>query len=179
MSEKKKLKLRNLKSLLESNVNLDQEEKGIVRYLGGKSQAINVSDIVEYLKDHGYGSLDKKQAIERLDHLMEVGYVRSKTIGKGKSREEKFYLSKGIGGGGRRKREVQGRGPLYDIHKSLERFVGAIFVLGGLGFLMYQTIGMTGAFFSSAERVFPGFIFGFTLYVFGSFLLIHSFKKKK
>ncbi len=176
MGEKKKI---SLGTLLESHIELSQEEKGIIRYLGGRKSKVNVADIVEYLKDHGYDKLDKKEAIEKLDYLMKVGYVRSKTIGKGDNREEKFYLSKWTGGGGRRRRSEQGRGFVRDVQKGIERFVSSIFILVGLGFLVYQTISITGAFISSTQEIVPGFIFAFILLCIGVFLLVGSFKKKK
>ncbi|MCK5624370.1 hypothetical protein KAI04_00840 [Candidatus Pacearchaeota archaeon] len=178
---KSKIKLDNeqFKSLIRSNVELDREEKGIVRYLSNKEEAFDVKEIIEYLKDHGYQELDKSKAMEALDNLMEVGYVRSKTIGSGSNREERFYLAKGLGGGYRRKKQLQGQGILHDASKLIERLTGSVFLLIGLGFIISQIPNITGAVISSAESVASTVSLAAVLFFIGCALWIGTFRIKK
>ena len=178
---KSKIKFDNdrFKSLIGSKIKLDNEEKGIVRYLSVEEEALDLDEIIDYLQDHGYEKLEKSGAMEKLDHLIDVGYVRSKTIGMGKDREEKFYLAKKLGGGGRRRKQLQGRGIIYDTSKLIQRLTGSIFLLIGLGFLTYQSLRITGAVISSSESIVPAFASASALFLIGGVLLIGSFRKRK
>ena len=164
-------------------VNLASEEKGILKYLGkGYDEAMDLDDITKYLESHGYSKLSDEAARERLDHLIDTGYVRSKTEGKGSQREEKFYLSKWIGEGVRKQKYLQGRGIIQDTSKLIQRLFGSIFILIGFGFLLYQSLHMTGAFISSIQAVAPTFVFALALFIIGGILLRGSFRnnfKKK
>ncbi len=176
MEKKKKF---SLKSLLESNISLDSEEKGILRYLGNKKEeSLNLHNIVEYLKTHGYSDLTVKDAREKMDYLIDLGYVRSKTTGKGENREEKFYLSRTPLGGRYKQKQIQGRGIIYDTSKLIQRLFASVFLLIGFGFIIYSISGITGAVISSGQSMAPTFVFAFLLFIIGGFLLKISFKKK-
>ncbi len=175
-----KIKKSLLKLLTGVNMPLDTEEKGILRYLGNKEEEVlNLDSITKYLKKHGYEDLNLKAAREKLDHLIDVGYVRSKTEGKGDNREENFYLARRLGGGGRERKRLQGRGIIYDTSKLIKRLVGSAFLLIGFGFIIYESLQMTGAFISSAQTIDLTFIFAFALFIIGGFLLIDSFRDRR
>lgn len=158
---------------------LDPVEKGIVRLLGSKEEdAVSLHEIREMLKNSGYEVGEISQLREDLDHLIDSGYIRSRTYGKGKDREEKFRLTNYVVGGERRKIEEQGRGVIPSATKMYKRWFGSIFVLIGLGFFIYDGLRMTGAIFSSGTQISPGFIFAFALFVIGVFLLEGSFDKR-
>ena len=57
--------------------------------------------------------------------------------------------------------------------------IGSVFLLIGFGFLVCQSLSITGAFVFSAQPVAPTFIFAFALFVIGGFLLKKSFRNKK
>lgn len=165
--------------LMGADIPLDDEEKGILRYLGNKEEeGLNLDNIVEYLKKHGYKDLDLKDAREKIDRLIDVGYMRSKTKGKGDDREENFYLARRLGGGSRKRKQLQGRGIIYDTSKLIQRIGGSAFLLIGFGFLVYQSLSITGAFISSTQPVVPTFVFAFALFLIGGFLLKKSLYKK-
>ncbi len=166
------------KSLIESKVKLDREERGILRYLGNKEEALDLAEIMGYLKNSGYDITDKKETMEKIDHLIDVGYVRSETTGTGGDRKEQFYLATGLGGGRRRRKYLQGRGILYDTNRLVQRLTGSVFALVGFGFLVYQGIGMTGAFMSSPQEATPTFLLSLLLFLIGGLLLRSSVGKK-
>jgi len=159
-------------------VNLDGEEKGILRYLGKEEESVGFTDITRYLARRGYEETNNRAITEKLDHLIEVGYVRSKTEGKGNKREEKFYLARRIGGGGRKRKQLQGRGIIYDTSKLVQRLFGSVFLLIGFGFIIYEGLQMTGAFISSTQTIDLTVIFAFALFIIGGFLLKKSLYKK-
>ena len=73
---------------------LDKKEKRILRYLEpGYDGALNLNDITSYLQSNAYPNISEKGVAKRLDHLIDVGYVRAKTEGRGNNRDERFYLS--------------------------------------------------------------------------------------
>jgi len=154
-------------------VHLDDEEKGILKYLGrGYDEAVNLKNISHYLRDQGYNNTSLKDMRDDLDHLIKSGYIRSKTEGKGSNREEKFYLARFIGGGEREKRKLQGRGVFRDLGKLIERLSGAFFLLFGLGVVIYGDLNVTGAAISNSAGVGLTFIFAFALMIIGGVLLI-------
>lgn len=160
----------NLKRLLEG-VDLEPEEKGILKSLGSKNQALNLDSIKNYLEHQAYENVEKKDIRKSLEHLSDLGYVRSKTKGEGNDREEVFYLSNYVMGGIRRKSSLQNRGPWNDLKKFYQKFLGSIFLLVGLGFFIYYGLSMTGAVVSSGEILTPGFVLSFVLFVVGMALL--------
>jgi hypothetical protein len=160
-------------------VSLDDEEKGILRYLGkGYDESIDLESIQEYLGDKEYGNFSKKEVIGMLDHLMDTGYVRSKTEGKGDKREEKFYLAKGVGAGVRKRMKLQGRGFFYEPSRLIKRLTGAVFLLIGIGLFVYEGSNATGAVIGSSSGVNPIFFFASILTIIGFLLALNSFKKK-
>lgn len=80
-------------------VSLDDEEKGILKYLGKYDEAVGLENIKRYLNNQGYGGFTSIELTDKLDYLVDVGYVRSKTEGKGDKREERFYLTNWVGSG--------------------------------------------------------------------------------
>lgn len=163
---------------------LDSTEKGIVRLLGSaEDDAVNLDELKTMLNKAGYEVENVSDLRQDLDHLIDVGYVRSKTYGKGSDREEKFRLTNYVVGGTRRKIEEQGRGVIPSTAKMYKRWFGkvsgAFFLLIGLGVFIYEGIGMTGAVISSSERVTPAFILGFALFVIGVTVLEKSYKQER
>jgi hypothetical protein len=128
--------------------------------------------------------LSKKVVRERVQELIEMGYVRSRVEQVGKNREERFYLSMGVGAGGRRARAtLQGRNYVWgDLPKLLERVykkaTGAILILFGIGFFIYQNISLSGAVISVAELKVDNFILPCSSLILGGLLLFKSLKKK-
>jgi hypothetical protein len=134
-----------------AHINLDYEEKGILKYLGkGYEKAITLDEIKDYLKkvEHLEGEdLSKKEIRSKLDHLIDVGYVRSKTEGTGEQRKEKFYLSNilaGIEGGVGRKKGLQGRGPWHDLSRLVKRLFGFVFFLSIFASVSFLFPNVTG-----------------------------------
>lgn len=157
---------------------LDKEETGIVRLLDrDKENAVTLDELQEMLAKSGYRKVEIPDLREDIDHLIDLGYVSSRTYGGGKDRKEKFYLTHYLVGGGRRKKAEQGRGLIPSATKMYKRWFGSIFMLAGLGFFIYDGLRMTGAIFSSVTQISPGFIFAFALFVIGVFLLEGSFDK--
>ncbi len=157
-------------------VHLDDEAKGILRYLASNyKQSSGLPDIVEYLKDSGYDDVTRRSVTEDLDYLRDVGYVRSKTKGKGEDREEKFYLSRMPFGGRFKRRGLQGRGVLHDASSLVKRLTGGFFFLFGFGVIIYEGLNFTGAVISTNNQIGISSILGFALLLIGGFL----FKKKK
>ena len=114
-----------------------------------------------------------------MNHLIDYGYVRSKTEGKGKEREEKFYLSNILGGGSRKRRNLQGRGIINDTSRLIKRLTGSFFFLVGLGFIGYEIFTPTGAVISSGEGFNLTSLFSFLLLIIGGFLFKNSLGKKE
>lgn len=153
-------------------ISLDSEEKRILSYLGGNyKESVGLGDIVEYLKDVGYEGVTRRNVLDKLDRLSDVGYVRSKTKGKGEHRDEKFYLSGAPLAGKYARRGLQGRGVVHDTSKLIRRLFGSVFLFFGLGAVVYQGLNVTGAAVSSGSGGSLSFVFAFALIVVGTFLL--------
>lgn len=160
------------------SVRLDDEEKGILRYLGrGYSESLDLNDITNHLNDLGYSKVSKKEVLDKLGNLMDYGYVRSKAEEKGPVKNYRFYLARGIGGGGRRSKSLQGRGLIHDTSSLIKRLFGSVFLLFGLGVLIVSGSGTTGAVISSGDGFTVTFVLSFALAVIGVFLLRKSFRK--
>lgn len=159
-------------------VSLDDKEKGILRYLGkGYDESIDLESIQNYLGDKEYGDFSKKEVIGMLDHLMDTGYVRSKTEGKGDRREEKFYLSQSPLGGKFKKMNLQGRGIIHDTSTLVKRLFGMIFLLAGLGLFLYESPNLTGAVIGPSTN---GFLVGVLFIFVGlAFFFVKSKKNEK
>jgi hypothetical protein len=126
-------------------VSLDYEEKGILKYLNKSSDSdITIDDLADYLKNQDYGELSKKELRERLDHLIEKGYIRAKTEGRGEKREEVFSLTRYIGSGVRQQRHLQGRGIINDTSRLVKRLFGSIFVLSLAASIFFLSPDFTG-----------------------------------
>jgi len=160
-------------------VELDSEQKGILKYLTiGSEDAVSLNDISKYLDKQGYDNTSIKDIREDMELLADKGYVRSKVMGSGKNREERFYLSKFIGAGNRKQKTLQGRGWFgKDLVRLIERLSGAFFFVFGLGALVYEGSILTGAVISSREGVAISSFLGFALLVVGGFLFKKSLKK--
>jgi hypothetical protein len=158
------------------NINLDDEEKGILKSLSTKKdEALNLNDITKYLKVHDYvdQNIKPREIREKMEHLADLGYVRSRTEISGNDREELYYLSNYVMGGVRKKSTLQNRGVFNDLRKFVQKFTGAIFLLFGLGFFVYEGLSLTGAFiFSLNNGATLTFVFSFALFIIGGFLLI-------
>lgn len=156
---------------------LDKEEKGILRYLGKEDEgSVPLKDITNYLSSKGY-NLPLPDVEDKLDHLIDVGYVRSRTEGKGSNRVEKFYLSNlaaGLLGGVGKKRSLQGRGIKHDLKGLLKRAFGSIFLVFGVGLFLYDAT-LTGAVISSSGGLSSGLVLPVFLFVAGGALLVNSF----
>lgn len=161
-------------------VSLDDEEKGILKYLGkGYEESINLENIQKYLGDKEYGNFNKRKVAEMLDHLIDTGYIRSRTEGKEDKREEKFYLTKGIGAGVRKRMQLQGRGFFYDSSRLVKRLTGVVFLLMGIGLFIYQSPNLTGAVIGTPTNDFlVGGLFIFIALVL-FFIKPKKIKKKK
>jgi hypothetical protein len=160
---------------------LNDEERGILKFLGGKGELESFDNIRNYLHKSGYGSLSERNARKELDQLIDLGYIRSRTVGSGTDREERFYLSRGIGAGRRAKSTLQGRDyVLGDIGQWVKRIFGKgyIFLVFGLGFLVYSGISSTGMVISSeGSPLDAGFVLSFMLMLIGGALLLKKSKK--
>ena len=157
-------------------VSLDDEEKGILRYLSiDPDEAASRNDITKYLSSSGYNPVSPQDLKDKLDNLMDYGYIRAKTEKSGRSRIEKFYLSKALLGGKSKQKKLQGRGGIIqDTSKLVKRLFGSIFLLFGLGFFIYDSV-ITGAIISSQENFNPIFIPTLALVIIGGILLKKSF----
>lgn len=166
-------------------IRLKNEEKGILSYLGESyKDSINLKDITKYLKAQEYDVDSIKDVREDLNHLIRVGYVRSKTEGKGDKREEKFYLSRTPLGGKYKQKQVQGRELIHETSKLWQRIFnpklfGSLFLLFGFGFVAYDSLNVTGAVISSAETFNPAFFLICLLLAVGIVLLTKSIKESK
>ncbi|MCX6750820.1 MAG: hypothetical protein NTZ83_05155 [Candidatus Pacearchaeota archaeon] len=154
-----------------SNIELSDEEKGIVRYLGKRGEKIiTLDDIQKYLDSQQYKDNDEKFNIKEvrgmMNHLHDVGYSSSKTVQRGNDRKEAYYLAPA---GRFRKRLSQNRGLEQDVMSWLRRVTGSVFLLMGLGLFAYEGPKLTGAvigvhtsgFLVGALFVFVGLAFFF------------------
>lgn len=158
-------------------VSLDDEEKGILKYLGNYDEAVGLESIKRYLNNQGYGGFTSIELIEKLDNLANVGYVRSKTEGKGDKREEKFYLSRVPLGGKFKRRSLQGRGIVHDTSNLVKRIFGCVFLLMGIGLLAYEAPNLTGAVIGVSTS---GFLVGWLFILIAlMFFFIKPKKSKK
>jgi hypothetical protein len=162
---------------------LDESQKGMLKFLGNKKEAENLEEIREYLHKEEYGSLSKKVTREKIQELIDIGYVRSRIEQVGKSREERFYLSMGVGAGKRARATLQGRNYVWgDLPKLLGRIkkvTGAILVLFSIGIFVYQTPSLSGAVVSASDVKGGDFILPFSSLILGGLLLFKSLKFKK
>jgi hypothetical protein len=158
---------------------LDDEQKGMLRFLGKKEDAEEINDIRKYLSQGGYGSISEKVARDKLDELIDLGYVRSKTEGKPGNKTERFYLSKGVGAGRRARATLQGRNYVWgDLGSLIKRITGAALVLFGVGVFVYQTPSLSGAVISNANLKGGNFILPISSLILGGLLLFKSLKSK-
>lgn len=164
---------------IKKEVTEDKEIDGIIRYLGKKDEAVTFHQLEDYLGNHGYTELHGRELRKELDYLEDMGYVRSSTEGKGNEREERFYLARRLGGGGRLKRNLQNRFIPLDLSKLVKRIVGSFFLLIGIGFFAYSNWNMTGAVVSLSQTRNSTMIMAFVIFVIGGILLVKSFGKKK
>jgi hypothetical protein len=163
-------------------VDLKREEKGILEYLGPEyEESFDLKDITKYLNNSHYIDPSTKKSVvfslndtrEMLDHLKETGYVRAKTT-KG---EQKFYLSKGLGAGLRKRMEVQGRGFFYEPSRLIKRLFGVVALLAGIGLFVYQSPNLTGAVIGTPTN---DFVIGALLIFAGlAFFFVRSKKDEK
>ena len=157
-------------------VSLDDEEKGILRYLSiDPDEAASRNDITKYLSSSGYNPVSPQDLKDKLDNLMDYGYIRAKTEKLGRSRVEKFYLSKALLGGKSKQKKLHGRGGIIqDTSKLVKRLFGSIFLLFGLGFFIHS-LNITGSSISSSGNFNPVFIPTLALAIIGLALLKRSF----
>ncbi len=162
-------------------VKLNSEEKGILKYLSPNSkEAISLDKIKDYLISQEYGEHSLKDVREDMDYLIDKGYACSKTIGTGEDRKELFYLTKTPLGGQFKRRQTQGRDLVSETVKAWNKIFnpkvfGSIFLLFGLGAIVYEGMDVTGAVISNGVGVGLTFIFAFALMIIGGILV----KKKK
>lgn len=170
----------NVKKGVLKKTELDKTEKGIVRLLGSaEDDSVNMDELKTMLNKAGYDVKKVSDLREDLDHLIDAGYVRSKTYGKGAQREEKFRLTNYVVGGTRRKIEEQGRGVIPSSTKMYKRWFGAGFMVLGLGLFIYEGLTMTGGAVGSQVKASFGAIIAFALFVAGLAILESPFKKHK
>ena len=140
---------------------------------------MNFESIRSYLESRGYNETSPNEVREKLENLTDKGYVRARTIKRGRENEERFYLSSYIGEGLRKRRSLQGRGIRHDISSLLfKRWFGSVFLLFGIGFFIYSNFTLTGAVISSSGKVNPVFGLMLALIILGVILLVQSFKRK-
>jgi hypothetical protein len=148
-----------------------------LKYLDNKSGSnITIEDITNYLKKQDYEELSKKELRGKLDNLIDLGYVRAKTEGKGDKREEIFYLSEYLGSGLRKKRNLQGRGIFNDTSRLIKRLLGSFFFLIGIGLFLYEMPGLTGAVIGPSTS---GFLVSVLFVFVGVATFFINSKKKK
>lgn len=128
-------------------IHLDDEEKGILKYLGRRDEdSVTLNDITRYLDDMGYGGFSKREAENMLDHLIEAGYIRSRTEKIQNTRQQVFYLSRvPLAGGKAKQKRLQGRGIIHDTSSLIRKLLGSVFLLMGLGLFAYEGPKLTGA----------------------------------
>jgi hypothetical protein len=158
-------------------ISLYDEEKGILKYLPKDSEeAVTLKDITKYLTNMGYSNLGAREAENMVDHLIDAGYVRSRTEGRGDKREARFYLSKvPFVGGKAKQKKLQGRGIVHDTSRLIKRIFGGIFLLIGLGLALYEGSNLTGAVIGIHTS---GFLIG-ALFVFVGLAFFFVKPKKK
>ena len=124
--------------------------------------ARNAADL-EYFRDHEVGDLIRR------------GYVQASTTYVGGVPRESFYL-KGVGD--RAKRKLQGDyTPFQSFVASLRRIFAFIFIISGLGFMLWQESIVTGNVVGSTTSIDIAFFASLALIVIGGILLFRSLKK--
>ena len=162
-------------------ISLDYEQKGILRYLDTrKGDPITLEDINDYLKNQEYGKLTKKELRDKIDELIDVGYVRSNTGGERDGRKERFYLSKlagGLLGGVSKKRSLQGRGPWHDTSKLVKRLLSCFFILSLAASFFFLSPSFTGNAIGNVSESNSSLI-SFGLFIFALVCGFLYFKRK-
>lgn len=156
---------------------VNDEQRGILKYLDTRNNPLTKENIKAYLDKQGYNPSIKK-VTDDINHLIKLGYIATETERAGEDITERFYVTRGIGGGRRAQRRVQGRGAGHYIGGLLKRILGSIFLLFGLGFLFYQDIITTGNVISESAAAFDiAFILSLVLMILGGILFHQSFKR--
>lgn len=168
-------------------VKLDDEEKGIVRYLGTNyKESIKLDDIQDYLNDSQYLNEDNKiikfsksDTRNLMNRLIDVGYVRSKTQEEKGKRVERFYLTNiaGVAGGISKRLGLQGRSPKHTVTSLIGRIFSSFFILSLAASFFFLYPAFTGNVIgkmSAGQSEFLSFFLFLIALVFGFF----AFKKK-
>jgi hypothetical protein len=153
------------------------EQRGIISFLGGKGEAENIESIKEYLNKGGYGKVSETEIRKNIEALRKYGYLSSKIMGSAGDREERFYLTGGLGAGRRARAAIQGRTLWKYLSGLNNRVRGTILILFGIGFFIYQNTSLSGAVVSIAELRNGNFILPFSSLILGGLLLFKSLKK--
>jgi len=150
-----------------------------------RENALNIGDIRERIKKEVGESIPQKEIYKELSNLIKYGSVRSTEVKEpfsplSKKREEKrYYLSRGIGSGKRNYNKLTGKATFADLGKYISRIFGSIFVLFGLGFLIYQNLPLSGAVISNNPIVKDiNLVLPSILVVIGAVLIFLSISRK-
>ena len=145
----------------------------------GKKWALTIDEIEEVLEKETGEKVSKNRIYKELSNLMKYGSVRSANFEGSKGEERAYYLSRGLGSGRRNYNRLAGKATFTDIGKYISRIFGGIFVLFGIGFLVYQNLPLSGAVISNNPIVKDiNLIFPSILVVIGAALIFLSGSKK-
>jgi len=158
---------------------LTETQKGILEILPkSKNSAIKIDEIKIYLKKAEGIDAEDTEIRQELKGLIKYGSVRA-NLEEDKG-EVKYFLSRGIGSGYRNQRTLHGKfNPFRDIYKSYKRLFGTIFLVLGVGLVIYNGASVSGAVISLGKiglKIMPIAIISFVI---GLVLFLTSYKKKK
>jgi len=158
--------------------NLTRLDREIIRNLKtGKDRGSSIEDIQRRLRDQSGLDQSRSEVNDALGQLIKYGAVRSyeQRIGEIDREERKYFLSRGLGSGGRNKAALYGTwNPLRDFARYISRIFGSFFVLFGFGMIFFrERIASTGDIISSQVHI-PNLIFilSFMLAIIGILLWI-------
>lgn len=154
-------------------------DKDIIKILKtGRDRALTASEIKEKIEDETGGNVTKKEVYHGLSELIGYGSVRTVKVRKHGEEVTEYYLSRGIGSGGRNQAKLEGKAnPFTDFYRLIKRITGAVLVLFSMGVLAYQGTTLSGAAISTADLINGNFILPLSLLILGGVLLFQSFKK--
>lgn len=121
---------------------LGDVEKEILKSLkSGRSRGLTTPEIRDTLIKEGH-TTTLKEVKEGVGELIDYGSVRGYV---NRSGDRTYYLSRGLGSGYRNQTKLLGKpNLLLDTYKFFQRVFGVVFVLFGLGSIIFLSLSLTG-----------------------------------
>ena len=156
---------------------LTETQKEILKTLPlGKD--VKREDILKYLKKEGV-KIDDAELKNELEGLIKYGSLRSSFEDKKDEEGMTYNLSRGIGSGYRNQRKLQGKSNIIqDTYKLYKRIFGSVFIVFGIGLVIYNGAFISGAAISFKEGT-SALYLGVISFILGIALFLAPSKKKK